>query len=66
MTTASRVAEVEKLLRNRVENYPLPPEPKPITRRDQWLATTVVVGVVVVATLWGTGILMSLIAKLFM
>lgn len=63
---ASRVAEVEELLRNRVENYPLPPEPKPITRRDLLLATTVVVGSLVVIILWGTGILMSLFAKLFM
>ena len=63
---ASHVAQVGDLLRNRVKNYHPLPEPKPIASRDQWAATAVVVGIVLFATLWGTGILLSLIAKLFM
>lgn len=63
---ASRFGQVENILRNRVKTYHPLPEPKPITSRDQWVATAVVVGIVLFATLWGTGILLSLISRLFM
>ena len=63
---ARYVAEIEEVLMNKGVAPPANVEPPQVSRRDWILCIAAAAGMLVLAGLWATGILLGLFARLFM